>query len=33
MADLQVGDLHCTSSINKDAAKSAALLFGSRAHL
>ena len=33
MAGLEIGGLQRTSSINKDAAKSAALLFGSRVHL
>jgi hypothetical protein len=33
MADLEVGRLHHTSSITKDAAKNAALLFGSRTHV
>jgi hypothetical protein len=33
MADLEVGGLHRTSSITKDAAKKAALLVGGRAHV
>jgi hypothetical protein len=33
MADLELGGLHHTSSISKDAAKNAALLVGSRAHV
>jgi hypothetical protein len=33
MADLEIGGLLRTSSINKDAAKSAALLVGGRTHV
>ena len=33
MADLEVGDLHRTSSIARDVAEKAALLFGSRTHI
>jgi hypothetical protein len=33
MADLEVGDLHRTSSIARDVAEKAALLVGGRAHV